>query len=357
MIDTRAIELSHEPISVVIPAYNLGHYIRDAIESVLKQDYAGPLSIVVLDDGSSDNTWQVVAAMAATSPNIRCYTQPNQGRVAARNRLLQLAPTELVAWLDGDDIAAITWISDQTGFLREHPEVVAVSGQGYAMTASGQAIGPIRHPLTSEEIHTRHIAGDAATFFQSCVMTRKTAVERAGSYREKYPAGEDYDLWLRLHEIGKLANLDRYHLFYRVHPTSANWTERNEQREQGASIVNEARERNGLPPFEIARSDSVSPTLDDWHRRIYWINIALRSGNPKSALDMLWPALQRHPCSLLLWFFVLVGCFDAILFFGNKTTHLQPGHSGRFGDLPWISTYRLGRFIVRLQRSWRQRPQ
>ncbi len=356
MIESTEVADGDEHVSVVIPAYNLDRYLSDAIESVLKQDYVGQLSIIVLDDGSTDKTWQVAQAMAAKSPNIACYHQSNQGRVAVRNRLLLLAKTELVAWLDGDDVAARTWIREQVEFLRSHPDVLAVSGQGYAMTARGLAIGPMHHPLASQEIEEGHLAGRASNFFQSCALTKKSAVEKAGAYREKYPAGEDYDLWLRLGEYGKLANVDRYHLFYRVHPTSANWTIRGEQKEQGCLIVNEARMRRGLPVISSLEGEPVSNERDDWHRRIYWINIALRSGNPTSALEMLMTALKRHPASLLLWLFALVAIADWFLLWGNRTTQLLPGQSGRFGELPWLSMYRFGRFLNRRRRRWCRQP-
>ena len=132
------------------------------------------------------------------------------------------------------------WIEEQVDFLEQHPDCVAVSGQGYSMTGSGRAIGPMTHPLNGEEIDRKHIHGEANAFFQSCVLVRKSAVIRAGRYDERYPCAEDYALWLRLAEIGSLANLSGVHLYYRVHSTSANWTVNVDQRQQGHQIMNEA---------------------------------------------------------------------------------------------------------------------
>ncbi|MAI32139.1 MAG: hypothetical protein CBE00_05170 [Planctomycetaceae bacterium TMED240] len=342
-----------DPVTVVIPAYNLDAYLQDAIESVLKQQYDGPLSIIVLDDGSTDHSLEVASRMAEKVTNLKVVTQTNQGRAKTRNRMLELAETDLVAWLDGDDLAAPCWLADQIGYLRSNPECVAVGGQGYSMTANGKAIGPITHPLDSDEIDQRHLSGEANAFFQSCVLVRKSAVLKAGGYDERYPCAEDYSLWLRLAEIGKLANLSACHLCYRVHATSANWTLNIDQRTQGHEIQQEALKRRGLRQDAKAMYEIPPVKKDDWNRRLFWINIALKSGNPVSALQMLGPALKKHPLSLILWLAAMVSVADAIIFFGNRTAKFAPGKPLQIHSLPSLSFYRFGRGLVRARRRWR----
>lgn len=342
-----------DPVTVVIPVFNLDAYLPDAIESVLQQNYAGPVSIVVLDDGSTDKSLQVAHQFADKVTNLKVVSQTNQGRAKTRNRLLELAETEFIAWLDGDDLASPCWLTDQVTFLQRHPECVAVGGQGYSMTASGLAIGPIQHPLDSDEIDQRHLSGEANAFFQSCVLVRKSAVMKVGGYDERYPCAEDYSLWLRLAEVGQLANLPACHLYYRVHATSANWTLNIDQRTQGHAIHQEARRRRGLPP--VCEDMDAIPQLDkdDWNRRLFWINIALKSGNPLSALQMLGPALKRHPMSLILWLAFLVSAADMIIFVGNRTRKFAPGQALQSRSLPFLSFYRAGRGLVRARRRWR----
>lgn len=221
------------------------------------------------------------------------------------------------------------------------------------MTASGNAIGPIQHPLDGEEIDQRHLSGQANAFFQSCVLVRKSAVLKAGGYDEQYPCAEDYSLWLRLAEIGRLANLSACHLCYRVHATSANWTLNIDQRTQGHAIQQEALNRRGLPLDGMVMDEIPAMKKDDWNRRLFWINIALKSGNPVSALQMLGPALKKHPLSLVMWSAALVSAADAILFLGNRTAKFAPGKSLNIQLLPRLSFYRVGRGIVRARRRWR----
>lgn len=342
-----------DPVTVVIPAYNLDAYLQDAIESVFKQQYDGPVSIIVLDDGSTDQSLDVANRMAGKVTNLKVVTQTNQGRARTRNRMLELAETDLVAWLDGDDLAAPCWLADQIGYLHSNPDCVAVGGQGYSMTASGNAIGPITHPLDGEDIDRRHLSGEANAFFQSCVSVRKSAVLKAGGYDERYPCAEDYSLWLRLAEVGKLANLSGCHLCYRVHATSANWTLNIDQRTQGHAIQQEALKRRGLPNDGRVMDEIPPVKKDDWNRRLFWINIALKSGNPLSALQMLGPALKKHPGSLLMWLAALVAVADATIFLGNRTAKFVPGKPLQIKSLPSVSFYRAGRSLVRARRRWR----
>lgn len=334
------------PITIAIPAYNLEKYIGDAIQAAAHQDYRGKLSLVVLDDGSSDQTLSVARQYLTKFSNLVVHTQVNQGRVGARNRLLELAETELVAWLDGDDMAPPDWLRQQFELLNQQAVYVAVSGQGYAMTASNLPIGPIPRPLSSDEISSKHLNGQSNAFFQSCTLTRKSAIVAAGGYRLDYPAAEDYDLWLRVERIGRLANHHQCHLYYRVHSTSANATIGSKQRQQGFEACNEARCNRGLPPLEPHQEQlSPPPRKDHWNRSVYWINIALKSGNPWTAAVLSGAALKSHPFSLLLMIMLAIALGDCILLRGNRTERFRPGQKSAIGRLPRVSLYRLAKWV------------
>lgn len=334
------------PITIVIPAYNLQNYIADALESALTQNYAGQVCVIVLDDGSSDNTLAVAQGIAAKNSTVTVYHQLNQGRVGARNRLLQLAETEFVAWLDGDDIAPPVWLHQQYELICSQPDLVAVSGQGYAMTDDRLPIGPIPRPSDPAEIADRHISGQSNAFFQSCTLTKRSAILAAGSYRTKYPAAEDYDLWLRMEHSGRLANSRECHLYYRVHATSANATVGVEQRQQGFLSCNEARLARGMQALEQKQAEDIPPPKkDDWNRKMYWINVALRAGNPRTAAKLTLAGLKVHPMSLWLWLLLFVSISDWILLIGNRTKRFTPGQVASLGSLPGFSMYRIGRWI------------
>lgn len=342
-------------ISVVVPVYNLADYVTDTVESVLSQSYSGNLSILILDDGSTDDSLAIAKKLAAKNNTITVHTQKNQGRAKTRNRLLELAETELIGWIDGDDIASPLWIEEQVLHLLSHQECAAVGGQGYAMTGNRHAMSPIEHPLSHHKIHDCHLNGHANAFFQSCVVVRKSLVLQAGAYDERFPCAEDYSLWLRLAEFGELHNLKPVHLYYRVHATSANWTANVEQRQQGQQILDEQRRARGLTPIKSVDSKIPPTKKDDWNRRIYWINHALKAGNPFSALEMLFIALRKHPFSLVLWLALTVATLDTMLCLGNRTQRFRAGKTPVIGDLPRFSFYRLGKRIIQIRRKLRGR--
>ncbi|MFV0443062.1 MAG: glycosyltransferase family 2 protein [Planctomycetaceae bacterium] len=342
---------SEPQVTVLIPAFNQERYLSQTIASVVTQTFREPMRIIVLDDGSQDKTLAVARDIAASTPNLTVVHQDNQGRVGARNRLVELATTELLAWLDGDDIAAPNWIEEQVQHLRLNGHIVAVSAQGYAMTAECLPIGPLPRPLSHQEIDVAHLNGEANVFFQSCTTVRKSALISAGAYRDAYSASEDYDLWLRMAELGELENLASCHLLYRVHAASANWTSNVDQRTTGEAILKAARARRRLRPLAASPETIPHPEKDDWNRRLFWINIAARSGNPLTALRLIRQALLRHPGSPLIWLFLLSSMIDSLICFGNRTSNFCPGTIPRPGRLPALSAYALGRRIAAFKRT------
>ncbi len=110
-------------VSVIIPTYNRAGYIAEAIESVLAQEYAS-IEIIVVDDGSTDNTRQVVAVF----PEVRYVYQENRGQAAARNRAIAMAEGEWLAFVDSDDLWTPGRLPMQVRYLLEHPEIMMVFG-------------------------------------------------------------------------------------------------------------------------------------------------------------------------------------------------------------------------------------
>ena len=130
-------------VSVLIPSWNREEYLGEAIESVLAQTYRD-FEIVVVDDGSTDGTAELVGRYGG----VRYIWQPHSGISAARNRALEEARSELIAWLDSDDLYAPTKLEKQVAYLDAHPECqivfclpVGFSGIEYSnMTPSQQRL-------------------------------------------------------------------------------------------------------------------------------------------------------------------------------------------------------------------------
>lgn len=178
---------SAESISVIIPAYNSARFIEDAINSVFDQTVK-PDEIIVVDDGSTDETESVVKAMEG---DIHYIYQENAGSAKARNTGLEMARGNLISFLDADDV----WIKNKTemqlNLLRENPENDIIIGLLYRV--------PIEK--TGEIVGKNIEGGEHATSLGSSLM-RKEVFEKVGNFDEELRMSQDVDLFFRILEAG-----------------------------------------------------------------------------------------------------------------------------------------------------------
>jgi hypothetical protein len=213
-------------VSVVIPVWNGERYLKQAIESILAQDFAD-FELIVVDDGSTDGSAKVARSFA-DDPRVKVLTQTNAGVVAARNAGLSAASAKFVAFLDADDIAKPTRLSKQLAYLQARPDVALV---GSHITYFDDGKGLLRtqeFPIGAPAVALALEAGNPLA--QPAVMLRKSMVLAVGGYRDAFRLGaEDYDLWLRLVERHPLDNLPEVLTLYRIHPESLTHRLRHEQ--------------------------------------------------------------------------------------------------------------------------------
>lgn len=193
-------------VDVVIPAYNAAKFIEHALESVAAQGSC-IASIIVVDDGSTDDTVAVVEAFSACHRNllIRCISQTNLGPAAARNYGLSFAKSEFVALLDADDVWLPTKILRQLALfdLPSLPDLGVVYCGYDLLTADGKPVENlgfkldpnVRGRVTSRLIYANLIAGSA-----SAVLIRRSLLDKVGLFDVDLVCAEDWDLWLRLSE-------------------------------------------------------------------------------------------------------------------------------------------------------------
>lgn len=171
-------------VSVIMAAYNAAEHIGEALDSVLAQDWQ-PLEVVVVDDGSTDDT----AAIVGRYPEVVYVHQENQGPSAARNAAVERSSGELVANFDSDDLLPSTRISDQARYLLAHPEIGAVFGRQEWMNAP-------------EWMARDAVYGDVDGIPLSSVMFRREVFFELGGYDTSFVHGEDMDLLMRMREQG-----------------------------------------------------------------------------------------------------------------------------------------------------------
>ena len=171
-------------VSVIMAAYNAAEHIGEALESVLAQQWR-PLEVVVVDDGSTDATAEIVRGYS----EVVYVPQENQGPSAARNAAVDHSSGEFVANFDSDDLLPPTRIGDQVGYLLAHPEVGAVFGRQEWMNAP-------------EWMARDSVYGDVDGIPLSSVMFRRNVFFELGGYDTSFVHGEDMDLLVRMRERG-----------------------------------------------------------------------------------------------------------------------------------------------------------
>lgn len=195
-------------VSVVIPTYNCARFLGQTIDSALRQAYRD-FEIIVVDDGSTDDTQQVVAGYGKT---IRYVYQSNQGASAARNVALSIASGEFIAYLDADDLWIADKLSRQVEYLDAHPacgflhtEVSVIDEQNKVLHTrfNYETNRPVPQGLCIRELLLRsHIQ-------TLTVLERRTAFDDAGMFDLRLPVAQDYLHWLgvvlRGYEVGYLA--------------------------------------------------------------------------------------------------------------------------------------------------------
>lgn len=212
---TETVTQAAPPLSVAMSVYNGERFLESAIESVLAQDFAD-FEFLIIDDGSSDATPDILHTYAARDSRVQPLVRENRGLVASLNQLLGMARAPLVARMDADDLAMPERFSTQMAWLAEHPEVGVLGSWTTDIDEFGApcTAGPDDHPLTHEQF-LHNVEHGGPLLAHPTVMYRRDVVLAVGGYHKAFRHCEDFDLWLRLADRTRIANLPLRLLHYR----------------------------------------------------------------------------------------------------------------------------------------------
>lgn len=203
-------------VTVIMPAYNAAATIEDAINSVLQQSFSN-FELLIIDDGSSDNTIQIVAGI--TDSRIRVLSFDNKGPAASRNRGIRRAAGQLIAFLDSDDLWTPDKLDRQVEALRKFPDAALVYSWTDCIDECGHFLRHGSHLCHQGNVYEPLLARNFIDT-GSAPMVRKQAVEQVGLFDEEYRIGEDWDLWLRLADQYSFACVPSVQVLYRVRSDS-----------------------------------------------------------------------------------------------------------------------------------------
>lgn len=226
-----------------MPVFNGQRYLAAAVESILQQTYRD-FEFIIVDDGSDDRTAEILGRYRNADGRVRLMCQPNAGIAHALNRGCRTARSPYIVRMDADDISFADRIERQVKFFDLRPDVALLGGAVIRIDSAGAELDLLSLPTDDDDLRRRLVADDAFASYVFChpaVAMRKEAFATVGGYRPALVPAEDLDLYQRLAERYRVANLAEPVLYYRLHPGQA--SARNVERQVMAVLAAQAAAR------------------------------------------------------------------------------------------------------------------
>lgn len=286
-------------ISVLMPVYNGARYVAEAIDSILAQTF-GDFEIVIVNDGSTDRSEAILRDYEKRDQRIRVISRANTGIVGALNDGLADCKADLIARMDADDVALPTRFASQVQYMQSHPECVALGSRVIGIDPYGCELFRSEHERDHGSIDVQLLNGVGWAIVHPAAMLRRDALTAVGGYRKEFQWVEDLDLFLRLAERGRLANLGEFLLNYRQHTESVNRTRAAQQAELADACVRDAYRRRGqTPPAGWKFVPKPKPPKDVQLRTWAWR--AMKAGNVPVARKHAVELWKTAPLSMESW--------------------------------------------------------
>ncbi len=214
-------------ISVVLPVCNAEAYISEALDSIFAQTFKD-FEIIAVNDGSTDNSFQILEDYAARDKRIVPHHLQSTGLVGALNYGIKVARGHYVARMDGDDVCHPTRFERQITFLTNNPDIAFLGTQIDILDGDGKAVSRSHFPVDCADVNTALLQG-FCPFCHPTMMIRREALLALGGYNSVFQTAEDLELWQRASLKFRLANLDEVLFSYRRHDQSVSTTKHRQQ--------------------------------------------------------------------------------------------------------------------------------
>ncbi len=288
-------------VSVLTTAHNSAKYLHEALDSIFAQTFQD-FELVVVDDGSTDDTADILAEYADKHPRMTVLTNSQcQGISRSANRGLQACRAPVIARMDADDIAYPDRLEKQLAFFRSH-DAVAVGCYVEFIDHRGRELTVMLSPTDDQTIQELLLQGDCTVWHTGSMMDA-AALRQVGGYNEAYGSAVDIELWLRLGEVGRLLNQPETLQQYRYYGDSVSAIRREQQMKLCEQATREAAARRGVEPSFIKKEHwrsgaTKASKLRFIHRLGWW---AHRSGHRRTTAIYGLKSLRLRPWSWQGW--------------------------------------------------------
>jgi hypothetical protein len=271
-------------------------FLAEAVESILGQTLRD-FEFVIIDDGSTDRTADILSDYATRDGRVRVFRHPNEGRAESLNWGTRLATGRYIARMDADDVALPHRLKDQAELMDARPELGLVGGALEFISRDRRRLATVRPPV--EDSILRADMRHCNPFYHPTVMMRKEVAVAAGGYRRALCDADDYDLFLRIAERSQMASLAHPILLYRIHSSQASVTKMAHQALcilAGRAAASLRRRGRPDPLWDV---EEVTPELvqklgvsaDEIRREavkehVFWMPL-LADADPDSALQLI----------------------------------------------------------------------
>jgi glycosyltransferase involved in cell wall biosynthesis len=292
-------------ISVVMSVYNGGEHLQATMASLLSQSGCD-LEVVVVEDGSTDGSGDVLARFAREDRRVRVLPQPNKGLTVALMRGCAEARGEYIARQDAADLSLPGRLAEQAALLDSDPGCAVVAGNVRFVAPNGEFLSRLEVP---DRIDLPLDANALRPPPLAAAMFRRAAYERAGGFRSRFVVAQDIDMWLRLAEQGSCRGIPRDHYEARWLPEGISSRRRDAQlRHAELAVASALARRAGLSDAVLLAADpdggllNVAATAAERARLYYFIGSCLRKSDAAAARGYFRTAWREDPRHLRsLW--------------------------------------------------------
>ncbi len=194
-------------VTVLMSVFNGARWLQESIESILAQSFPN-FEFIIVDDGSQDTSIEIIRRYAAADPRIRVIVKPNSGLADSLNVGIEAAQGEWIARIDADDIAMPNRLAMQLAHATRDEKCVALGSAWIRIDDQGRECGVVSVPVHCDQLCRLMVARRVNPIAHSSAFIRTAAVRAVGCYRTRIRRSQDFDLWLRLSEVGTLKAID-----------------------------------------------------------------------------------------------------------------------------------------------------